>query len=76
MTEDQDARRLFAWLDDVEGPRSWDELDLDQLGYSPPRQRCMFHADGLQWTRADGLLVFANGADMQAWDAAAMKSAR
>lgn len=76
MSEEQEAARLFAWLDDVEGPRSWEELDLDQLPYSPPRQRGMFHADGLPWTQSDGLLIFANGADMRAWDQAATPPTR
>lgn len=76
MTEGDGLPRLFAWMDDIEGPRSWQELDLDQLGFSPPRQRGMYHADGQPWTQADGLLIFATGADMRAWDEAATKPGR
>ncbi len=58
---------LFGWLADVDGPRSWQDLDLDQLGYTPPRRRHMFQSGGQPWTDPDGLLVFANDAALNGW---------
>jgi hypothetical protein len=58
---------LFAYVDDVDGPCGWQDLNLDELAYTPARQRHMFHANGERWQDPNGLQHFANDAALKAW---------
>ena len=53
------------WLNHVNGPRSWDELDFEMLGATPPRSRGLFRADGQDWDRSHNMLVQV--VDLRTW---------
>ena len=61
---------FIGWDGAGDAPCSWEDLNLDQLGHTPPRTRQMFRADGQPWTDPDGLLLFATTAELQAWEVA------
>lgn len=51
----------------ADGPVFWDELELDELGYTPPRLRRPFRGDGQPWSDDRGLMIFTDAAGLEAW---------
>ena len=58
---------LFTWLDEADGPRYWQDLDLDALPWTPPRSRGPLRWDGQPWRDSLSLQV-ATDAELKRWE--------